>query len=285
MPVRRNSLEIPLPRLQSWMCERVALPVETPQQRQRRYEMQVDQDRLIDAIASELLAKTRLLAPRRRWIFYRFAYRVAHFSFRALNRLEVRGLANVPRQGGIYVANHQSAIDPAILMAVLPYPPGIFVDSGYGWLADALETTLGFVSHQGAGDEVVEKMVRTLLFTNPHFAIWQEGYYEKDEVVGAFSGIVKVYAVLNNRRNVSPFVPVISQGAQCYRWEDSKRLGKICVTILKPRFLPRSWLRPPAEGGKTPREIIDSLMLVLAKKLGQSSLGKNYYLDSRRRYF
>jgi 1-acyl-sn-glycerol-3-phosphate acyltransferase len=266
------------------MCERVSLVVETPQQRQRRYQMQPDQDRLIDAIASALLAKTGLLARKRRWIFYRFACKAAHHLFRILNRLEVLGRENVPKQGALYIANHQCAIDPAILMAALPYSPGIFVDSGYGWLADALEATLGFVSHQGRGEEVVEKMVRAILFTNPHFAIWPEGDYNFGKVVSGFSGIAKVYAVLNSQRDIIPFVPVIFQGAEGYRGEICRRLGKIRITILKPIFLPRSWLKPPAEGGKTPRQIIDAIMLVLARKLGQQSLGKNFYLDSRRRY-
>jgi 1-acyl-sn-glycerol-3-phosphate acyltransferase len=267
------------------MCERVPLAVETSQQRQRRYEMQGDQDRLIDAIMSGLLARTGLLSRRRRWTFYRFACKATHDIFRILNRLEVKGLENVPKQGAIYIANHQCAIDPAILMAALPYPPGIFVDSGYGWLADVLEATLGFVPHQGRGDEVVEKMVRAILLTNPHFAIWPEGDYNFGQVVSGFSGIAKVYAVLNRQRNVIPFVPVVSQGAECYRGEENKRLRKIRITVLKPVFLPQTWLKPPAEGGKTPRQLIDALMLFVARKLGQRSLGRNSYLDSRRRYF
>ncbi len=275
---------IPLPRLQSWMHTRVPLPIEGRAERMERYENQSDQDRLIDSIASSILAKTGLLSPRRWWLTYRLACHAIYLTLRALNRLEVRGRKNIPRAGAIFYVNHLSAIDPAILMAASRIPFGFFVDSGYGWLADALETAFGFVSHQGTGEEIVEKFIRTILQKNPFFAIWPEGYYEKDEVVRGFSGIVKAYAVLNSQRDIIPFVPVILQGAQCYQGGNSKLLTKIRVTFMKPVFLPRPWLRQPGEGGKTPRDIMDALMLRLARKLGQHVLGRNWYLESRRRY-
>ncbi len=275
---------IPLPRLQSWMHARVPLPIEGRAERMVRYKNQSDQDLLIESIASSILDKTGWLSPKRRWLTYRLVCHAIYNMLRALNRMEVRGRGNIPRAGAIFYVNHLSAFDPAILMAASPIPLGFFVDSGYGWLADTLETAFGFVSHLGTGEEIVEKFIRTILQKDPFFAIWPEGYYEKDEVVRGFSGIVKAYAVLNSQRDINPFVPVILQGAQCYRDRTLKRLIKIRVTLIKPVFLPRPWLRPPAEGGKTPREIMDFLMLRLARKLGQHALGRNWYLESRRRY-
>ncbi len=276
--------KIPFPNLQSWMHARVTVPQEDREERQIRYENLSDQDLVIDCVASTILGKTGLLSPGWKWITYRLACHIIYVAFRCLNRMEVCGRENIPRAGAIFYVNHQSAIDPAVIMAATRIPFGFFVDSGNGWLADTLETAFGFVSHQGSGEEIVEKFIRTIMQKNPFFAIWPEGYYEKEEVVRGFSGIVKAYAVLNSQKNIIPFVPVILQGAQCYRGGDSKRLTKIRVTFLNPVFLPRRWLHRPMEGGKTPRDIMDALMRHLARKLGQQTLGRNWYLESRRRY-
>ena len=89
-----------------------------------------------------------------------------------------------------------------------------------------------------------------------------------------FSSIVKVYATANALKDVIPFVPVYqteARGRQRFRF-----------FILKPVFIPRDWLKPPAEGGRTPREIIDHMMLILARFRGQETLGSNRVLDRRR---
>jgi hypothetical protein len=277
---------IPYSHLQSWMHARIPLPNETADDRLVKYLSQSKQDKQIDSIMSQLLAKTGLLSKERRWIFYRGACRMAYFLFKALNRLEVHGRKNIPKNGAIFYVNHTSAIDPAILMGALRIPIGFFLDSGYGWMADTLERIFGFVSHQGSGDEVIERFIRTIYGLNPFFAIWPEGYYEKDEVVSGFSGFVKAYAVLNSEKNRIPLVPVVIQGGQCYGDEmlnQGFRLRKIRVDILKPVFLPRTWLYQPAQGGKTPRQLADYLMLRLARSLGQERLGKNWYLEAHRR--
>nr|MDO8111746.1 hypothetical protein [Candidatus Sigynarchaeota archaeon] len=61
-----------------------------------------------------------------------------------------------------------------------------------------------------------------------------------------------------------------------------RRAWKILVEFLKPIYIPRDWLKRPEEGGKTPREIIDKLMLVLARKVGYKTLRKNWALERRR---
>jgi len=277
---------IPYRNLRSWMHERVPLPNETAEDRLAKYLSQSKMDRKIDSIMSQLLAKTGLLSKERRWLFYRAACWAAYFMFKALNRMEVHGRKNIPKNGAIFYVNHTSAIDPAILMGASRIPIGLFLDSGYGWMADTLEHIYGFVSHQGSGEEIIEKFVRTIYGLNPFFAIWPEGYYEKDEIVTGFSGFVKAYAVLNSDQNRIPLVPVVIQGGQCYgddmvnQWF---RMRKIRVDFLKPIFLPPKWLNSPGHGGKTPRQLSDYLMLRLARSLGQNSLGRNWYLEAHRR--
>ncbi|MHA1732384.1 MAG: 1-acyl-sn-glycerol-3-phosphate acyltransferase [Promethearchaeota archaeon] len=58
--------------------------------------------------------------------------------------------------------------------------------------------------------------------------------------------------------------------------------SKVAFTFLEPVFVPRGWLKPPDEGGKTPREIIDWLMLKIARTVGQTELAPNRVLERRR---
>jgi 1-acyl-sn-glycerol-3-phosphate acyltransferase len=54
-------------------------------------------------------------------IFYRFVRHVFRLFFGLYNRLEVRGLSNVPKEGPMIVAsNHASFIDPPLIGGVLP---------------------------------------------------------------------------------------------------------------------------------------------------------------------
>ena len=59
---------------------------------------------------------------------------------------------------------------------------------------------------------------------------------------------------------------------------------KMYFKFLKPVFVPRDWLNHPNDGGKTPREIIDYLMLLIARVRGQKKLVKNHRLHERRHY-
>ena len=54
-------------------------------------------------------------------VFYRFVQNVFRLFFRLYNRLEVRGLSNVPNEGPMLVAsNHASFVDPPLVGSVLP---------------------------------------------------------------------------------------------------------------------------------------------------------------------
>jgi 1-acyl-sn-glycerol-3-phosphate acyltransferase len=54
-------------------------------------------------------------------VFYRFVRKAFRLFFRLYNRLDVRGLSNVPNKGPMIVAsNHASFVDPPLIGAVLP---------------------------------------------------------------------------------------------------------------------------------------------------------------------
>jgi len=62
---------------------------------------------------------------------YRILRPVAWLLFKVWNRLEVRGLENLPRQGKvIIVANHVSVLDPVVLGASLPRPVRFMAKKG-----------------------------------------------------------------------------------------------------------------------------------------------------------
>ena len=103
-----------------------------------------------------------------------------------------------------------------------------------------------------------------------------------------FSGIIKVYAAVNSKRDRVPFVPIMIRGAEYYwHWQKSKtkvhKTRDIILDIYKPLYLPREWLKPIEEGGKTPREMVNWLMMFLARKKGQEKLYPNGALERRRK--
>ena len=77
------------------------------------------------------------------------------------------------------------------------------------------------------------------------------------------------------------------RGADYYwHWHGSKKTVRhtrdIILDIFKPLYIPREWLRPVEEGGKTPRELVNWLMMFFARKKGQDHLYPNGALERRR---
>ncbi|MHA1730325.1 MAG: lysophospholipid acyltransferase family protein [Promethearchaeota archaeon] len=278
---------IPFPKLSSWMHERVHLPAESREECRIRHARQEWEMKLADRILGPFLRWFSSASGTKKWALYRVCMGVAYLFFRAHNRLEVRGIENIPKSA-IFVANHRGEQDVVIFMAAFysakRQPVGVFTAVGDGLIADTLEEALGFVPRRGVSVTMVEKMVRAVLKRNRYFAIWPEGTASPDgRLMHGFSGIVRAYSVLNSRRDVVPFVPVMMRGNESYWWGERRRPKKVLVEFLKPVFVPRGWLRRPSEGGKTPREIIDALMLLLARKLGQVKLEVNPLLERRRK--
>jgi 1-acyl-sn-glycerol-3-phosphate acyltransferase len=153
---------------------------------------------------------------------------------------------------------------------------------GNSFVVDLAEL-FGIVPRRGTAPVMVEKMIRQIALKNRNFVMWPEGTPDKGYgVMEGFSSIVKVYATLNSNRDKIPFVPVCMQVLSPI-WGGKKRFPvKIIYTYLKPVFVPRMWLNPPEQGGKTPRFIIDKLMLLIAHKFGQKKLSINPSLHHRR---
>lgn len=269
---------IPFKHLESWMHKRIPIPKETKQEVMSRYNNQHKIEKIIASVVSRLvkilkLHKSPLMVP-----IYRLIMQFLYIFYRIRNRMELRGWQNIPPKGGIFIINHIAGQDVVIpFLAAFREPIGVFTSMGNGYFADFVESNLNFVCRRGTSNVMVEKMIRTIYLKNRYFVMWPEGTLERHhKVIQGFSGIVKVYATLNAKRDIIPFIPVYMTEAGPH--------DKIIFKCFKPLFIPRDWLKKPEEGGKTPREIIDYLMMIHARVKKQDILEKNWALEHRREH-
>ncbi len=278
---RWNDGEVPFPWLKSWMHERIPIPAGSPEVNAKMHRRYDEIFLSVQSLLTRFLMRTHFL--RHRWVGYRVVMGTIHVYMKVFHRLESRGKENIPRGGGIFYLLHNGDEDVINFLGAFKKPIGVFTDVGPGFFADFLERFFGFVTRRGTREVMVEKMIRTIWQKNKDFVMWPEGSPSRDShPMEAFSGIVRVYATLNATKDRIPFVPVLMRGTEMYRKKNSRKLQKHLIEYLKPIYIPRDWLERPEDGGKTPREIINALMLVLARKVGFTTLKKNYALQRRR---
>lgn len=274
MPKENDS--IPFPHLQSWMHKRIPLPWETIEERNQRYLKEHKAEVIASSILSRLFKWLRLYKGNIRWVFYKFGMKLIGALYRFWNRMEIIDKHKIPDKGAIFIINHIAGQDVVMTwLSAFEKPTGVFTDMGTGWFADYMEKQFNFVVRKGNSPQMIEKMIRTILLENKYFSMWPEGTLERQgKVMQGFSGIVRVYATINAKKDIIPFVPVFMT--------PSHGREKIVFKILDPYFIPRDWLNTPEEGGKTPRQIIDDVMMKHAAIWGQKELAKNGVLERRR---
>ncbi|NMC05433.1 MAG: hypothetical protein GYA24_09485 [Candidatus Lokiarchaeota archaeon] len=276
-----NDGAVPFPWLRSWMHERIPIPLETGKPEERKQGKRGHAFDIVEAVITRFVKRTHIL--RHRWVAYKVVMGAVHAYMRVFHRLEVRGKGNIPERGAIFYLLHNGDNDVINFLGAFKRPVGVFTDIGSGFFPDFMERFFGFVTRRGTREVMVEKMIRTIWQKNKDFVIWPEGSPSRDgRPMEAFSGIVRVYSTLNAGKDRIPFVPVLHRGGEIFRNKDPRKLQKHLCEFLKPIFIPRAWLEKPDAGGKTPREIMNALMLVLARKVGHTSLKKNYALERRR---
>ncbi|MHA1730429.1 MAG: lysophospholipid acyltransferase family protein [Promethearchaeota archaeon] len=286
---QNHACGIPHPELKSWMfgrCEVRRVPLE---RKLEAYSRQPPAAKVFESIFSRVGSRLGLFGQRTRWVTFKFVVSAFRWWFRAFNRLVVKGVDRVP-DGAIFYANHPGSFDVLLLLAALRKPVSCFFSFGDGWFADLLHSVMGFVSKRPySRDELIELSIRRLLETNSYFAIWPEGGLSNagEEIKRGYSSVVRVYSVVNSKRDVVPLVPVLIRGSSCYAYHFTPTTDAISVEFLEPFFLPREWLSDPGEDprGKTPREIVDWMMMKLARKRGQRELGENRGLERRREQY
>lgn len=268
------------------MHERCELPSETLAERKQRWRQQPRFIIALDAVLSRIVKILHVAKGIRKYVLFKAVIKVFRFYFRAFNQMKVYGLENVPKNGCIFIVNHPGSFDPVILMTALPnIIYGSFVSWGNGFFADMIETFYGISSLRRYNrQQAVEYMIRLILTKNKYFGIWPEGHPHIGPIEHGYSTIVPVYATINYNKDHIPFLPVLISGEGAHRFGVAHKMGTVDVHILKPIFIDRTWLEKPENGGKTQREIIDYVMLILARKNGQKELSTNERLESSRVY-
>jgi 1-acyl-sn-glycerol-3-phosphate acyltransferase len=290
---KRAKTEIPYPQYSSYLHTRIPIPKETHAQILARWKRQPRPIQALDAVLSRMFAACRRLGPNMPHVMMRWYRAIFRIYFKVFNRLKVYGVENVPKSGAIFYVNHPGQLDPVLLLASLPFESGALIAWGHGWFMDMLEACYGLLSLRYSNVNIItERIIREILCKNRYFAIWPEGHPTYSQLLeDGHSSIIRVYSVLNCTEDRIPFVPVLLRGAEIYRlrektWGSHQPLWNktkpISVHFFPPVFLDRAWLKPPAEGGKSPREMIDYLMHHLAAQQGQKHLRPNRLLQMRR---
>jgi hypothetical protein len=205
-------LPMAAPHLHSWMHERTPIPRMTRLQKEQQYVEQYPPLRFAQIFVSRLVKWLKVLSPDRKWIFDRIAMEFVWIAMKILHRIEVYGRQNIPKKGGIFIANHTANSDVVVpFMAMFRQPIGVFTDMGVGFFTD-IAKKFGIVPRSGFAPEMIEGMITQLWKVNHYFVMWPEGTPDKGlGVMQGFSGITKVYATLNADKDRIPFIPVVMQ--------------------------------------------------------------------------
>lgn len=285
---------IPHPKYETWMHNRIHVKHLTLKERFKRWSKQPDFIKALDAVFSRAVRFFGWSTKRGRLAMYKFVIFWFRLYFKVFNRLKEIGKDNIPKTGCIFLVNHPGSYDPPILMAsllksVVPSGlVGIYASWGTGFFNDMIDALYGMKSARGYGRETmsekIERIIRQMLTRNRFFAMWPEGHPHLGPIEQGFSSIVRVYSVVNKFEDRVPFVPVVIRGEGAHRFGVSHKVGPMEIRYGKPVFVNRDWLKHPDEGGKTPREIIDHMMLILARMNGQKNFVPNPRLESKRRF-
>ena len=282
----RTKNPIPFPEYRHWMHERCDVPRFSLKQKFKWWAKQPDLVIAIEAVLSRIIVWSGAFRGIRKYVTYKLIMGVFRLYFKIFNRLKAYGKENIPKDGCIFYVNHPGSYDPPIMFSIIPHiQSGAFVAWGNSWFADIINKCYNMSAFRYKGVHyVVEDIVRKILTKNRYFAIWPEGHPHPGPIEQGFSSIVRVYATINHDKDRLPWVPVLIRGEGTLRYGVQHKMGPIEVHFMKPFFIPRDWLKKPKDGGKTPREIIDFLMLKLARKNGQKKLAKNPRLEAKKRY-
>ena len=145
----------------------------------------------------------------------RIAYAVVRSLLRLalllLTRTSVRGREHLPRAGaGIVVSNHIAAVDPGVLMAVLPRPIALMskVENARGVLKLFMPLVGAFTMRRGAADRRGLRMAGRVLEQGRLLCMFPEGTRSVSGVLGSAHGGVALLAL----KSAASVIPVAITG-------------------------------------------------------------------------
>ncbi len=184
-----------------------------------------------------LLRKFRLppgaVAPH---LLYRFGRRLCQVIFAALWKTRIFNRHfEVTTGPAVYICNHQSFLDPALMSMALRRPmnymarDSLFHMPGFGHLIAALNA---FPVRRGTADTAALKEALRRIEAGGQVVVFAEGTRTKDGRIGT---LLPGVALLARRANAVT-VPVVIDGAfECWpRWQALPRPGNVVVQYGKP---------------------------------------------------
>ncbi|MCL6609921.1 MAG: 1-acyl-sn-glycerol-3-phosphate acyltransferase [Peptococcaceae bacterium] len=200
-------------------------------------------------------------------MFYRFAWTLCRAILLAVRRMEVRGLENVPPQGGLVLAsNHRSYWDPVIVGCSLPKTRQVFFMAKaelfeiplLGMIIDRLGA---FPVRRGGADRSAIRKALDHLASGEIVGIFPEGTRNKSE------GVLEPHlgaAMLATRAGV-PVLPVAVIGSRGF-------FGKVRVVIGPPMAFGPDFAS--GRGKKVSRNDLSKISLIIMDRVAGLMISK-----------
>jgi 1-acyl-sn-glycerol-3-phosphate acyltransferase len=167
---------------------------------------------------------------------FRWGHRLTNLFCKVMGRLEARGVAHIPREGGVLiVANHISLLDPVIVGSAASREIHFMARSnvfGVPGLGKLITTFNAYPVNRGVPDLGALRKTISLLKNGNAVLMFPEGTRSVDGTLGkAHDGA----CFIARRANV-PTIPVFHSGAEKMLPRGSKRLrrAKLTVTFGEP---------------------------------------------------
>lgn len=163
-----------------------------------------------------------------------FSYMLVRSAIRALMlvvmRTTVRGLEHLPKTGAaILVCNHIAAIDPAVLVGVLPRPITLMskVENARGALRPFMRMVGAFTVRRGTADRRALELSRRVLEAGRLLCIFPEGTRSRTRALQPGRGGAALLALQTG----APIVPIGITGTQYVFMASFPWLGHPHVTV------------------------------------------------------
>jgi 1-acyl-sn-glycerol-3-phosphate acyltransferase len=163
-------------------------------------------------------------------IAYAVVRSVLRLALLLLTRTSVRGREHLPRAGaGIVVSNHIAAVDPGVLMAVLPRPIALMskIENARGVLKLFIPLVGAFTVRRGAADRRALRLAEQVLGQGRLLCMFPEGTRSASGVLGSAHG----GAALLAQRSAAPIIPVAITGTPRIFLRHFPWLGRPRVTV------------------------------------------------------
>jgi len=149
--------------------------------------------------------------PRHQRIAYAVVRSLLRLALRLLTRTSVRGREHLPRAGaGIVVSNHIAAVDPGVLVAVLPRPIALMskIENARGVLKLFMPLVGAFTVRRGEADRRALRVAERVLEHGQLLCMFPEGTRSASGVLGSAHGGAALLAL----KSAAPIIPVAITG-------------------------------------------------------------------------